>query len=97
MENTMTLDELILNFAAQIKQTSDEIETLETEMNDVKINPYGITKIDFGKRNDLIEKRTKLIGAVEGLMIYKRDGLNEDVDTDADGNFILTIPEDEEE
>lgn len=93
----MTLDELILNFAAQIKQTTDELETLESEMNDVKINPYGITKIDFGKRNDLVEKRTKLIGAVEGLMIYKRDGLNEDVDTDADGNFVLTIPEDEEE
>lgn len=46
-----------------------ELEKLEADLSDQKINPYGITNIDFSKRLEMIEDITKMEGVVMGLQL----------------------------
>jgi hypothetical protein len=67
----MTVDELIENFRGQQAMAVQEKERLEAEFSDTKLNPYGITTIDFSKRQEQMELITKLQGAIEGLELAK--------------------------
>lgn len=67
----MTIDELIENFRGQHVLAQQEKDRLESEFSDSKLNPYGITTIDFSKRQEQYELIIKLEGAIEGLNLAK--------------------------
>jgi hypothetical protein len=67
----MTIDQLIENFKGQQAMAQEEKERLEAEFSDTKLNPYGITTIDFSKRQEQYELILKLQGAIEGLELAK--------------------------
>lgn len=69
----MTVDELIDNFKGQIQLALEEKQKLEEEFADTKLNPYGITTIDFEKRQEKYELIIKLQGAIEGLELAKQE------------------------
>ena len=56
----MTIDELIQNFYLQQQQVDLEIENYDKEFADKKLNPYGVTTIEFEKRSEAIKKRSQL-------------------------------------
>ena len=49
----------------------EKLSLLEKDFADVKLNPYGITSIDFSQRQDLIEDRLKMEGVLMGLQLAK--------------------------
>lgn len=51
----------------QIAET--ELARLEEEFANVKLNPYGITSIDFGKRQELAQDVLKMEGVIMGLTL----------------------------
>lgn len=52
------------------KQTAEaELAKLEEEFANVKLNPYGITSIDFGKRQELAQDVLKMEGVIMGLTL----------------------------
>jgi len=67
----MTIDELIDNFKGQQQMAQEEKDRLEEEFTNTKLNPYGITTIDFSKRQEQMELLLKLQGAIEGLELAK--------------------------
>lgn len=69
----MTIDELIENLRGQQYMANEEKEKLEGEFADTKLNPYGITSIDFSKRQELHELLIKLQGGIEALELAKSE------------------------
>ncbi len=51
----------------ETKQT--ELNSLEEEFSNVKLNPYGVTSIDFGKRQDMAVDIIKMEGVIMGLTL----------------------------
>jgi hypothetical protein len=47
---------------AQLDEKLARLKELETEFSDTKLNPYGITTIDFSERQELLEDTTKMQG-----------------------------------
>lgn len=59
-----------LDLLSQEKANLDQaLLKLEEEFADVKLNPYGITSIDFSKRQELTADSLKMEGAVMGLTL----------------------------
>jgi hypothetical protein len=69
-----------MSFKEQIESTIQKVEIqkldaekelaeLEEEFANVKLNPYGITSIDFGKRQELSTDVIKMEGAIMGLKL----------------------------
>lgn len=54
---------------AQREEAAAELAKLEEEFANVKLNPYGITAIDFGKRQELSTDVLKMEGAIMGLTL----------------------------
>ena len=77
----MTIDELIQNFYLQKQQCEVDIENYDKEFSDKKLNPYGVTTIEFEKRSDAFKRKSQLEGAIDALLICKRDVLGDDSDT----------------
>jgi hypothetical protein len=50
-------------------KTQNQLEELEKEFNNVKLNPYGITSIDFSKRQELSADLLKMEGSIMGLQL----------------------------
>jgi hypothetical protein len=46
-----------------------EIQKLEEEFANVKLNPYGITSIDFSKRQEKTADSLKMEGVLMGLQL----------------------------
>lgn len=67
----MTIDELIQNFYAQKELVQKEIEKYDEEFSNKKLNPYGVTTIEFEKRSDALRRRSELTGAIDALLICK--------------------------
>ena len=82
----MTIDELIQNFYLQQQQVDTEIESYDTEFADKKLNPYGVTTIEFEKRSQAIKKKSQLEGAIDALLICKRDVLGDDSEVSIPNN-----------
>jgi hypothetical protein len=47
----------------------EELKKLEEEFANVKLNPYGITSIDFSKRQDLAADVLKMEGVIMGITL----------------------------
>lgn len=69
----MTIDELIENLKGQQVMADQRKQELESEFADTKLNPYGITTIDFKERQELYEKIVKLQGGIEALQLAKEE------------------------
>jgi hypothetical protein len=46
-----------------------ELQDLEVDFANVKLNPYGITAIDFSKRQELSSDVLKMEGCLMGLQL----------------------------
>ena len=71
MDYITKLDAAIQTVEAELETQKSELERIETELSDQKLNPYGITNIDFSKRMELMEDIKKIEGAVMGLNLAK--------------------------
>tara|TARA_B110000503_G_scaffold89598_1_gene135642 strand:- start:14133 stop:14375 length:243 start_codon:yes stop_codon:yes gene_type:complete len=61
----------ITKIETQLDQTNQRLAELEKDFTDVKLNPYGITTIDFQERQELLEDSTKMEGVIMGLNLAK--------------------------
>jgi len=61
----------ITKVEATLQEQTTKLEELEKEFADVKLNPYGITTIDFSQRQELLEDKTKMEGVIMGLNLAK--------------------------
>ena len=52
---------------ADMAKSNEELAKLEEEFADLKLNPYGITSIDFAKRQELSTDVLKMEGTLMGL------------------------------
>ena len=50
-------------------KSETELKRLEEEFANVKLNPYGITSIDFSKRQDISQDNLKMEGVLMGLQL----------------------------
>jgi len=50
-------------------KSETELKRLEEEFANVKLNPYGITSIDFSKRQDISQDNLKMEGVLMGLKL----------------------------
>lgn len=67
------------------KETNEaELKRLEEEFANVKLNPYGITSIDFAKRQELNADTLKIEGVLMGLQLALEtfDGVDASVATE---------------
>jgi len=95
----MTIDELIQNFHLQKEAVTKLIEKYDEDFSNKKLNPYGVTTIEFQQRSDAYSQKSRLEGAIDALYIVKRDimGDDEDVPIPAfelnieDGNIEMEI------
>ena len=90
----MTIDELIQNFHLQKEEQTKLIEELDEEFSNKKLNPYGVTTVDFQKRSEAYSQRSRLEGAIDALFMVKRDILGEEEDVNMP-SFELATEEDD--
>ena len=74
----MTIDDLIQNFYVQKEATQKKIEELDESFSNKKLNPYGVTTIEFQERSDAYSQKSRLEGAIDALCIVKREIFNDD-------------------
>lgn len=63
------LQTTIVKITEQKEGASIELAKLEEEFANVKLNPYGITAIDFAKRQELSTDVLKMEGVLMGLTL----------------------------
>lgn len=63
------LQKTLENVQVQLEQSKIELAKLEEEFANVKLNPYGITSVDFGKRQELSTDVLKMEGTIMGLTL----------------------------
>ena len=56
-----------VQWTASLETQNAELEKLEKEFADLKLNPYGITSIDFAKRQELSVDTLKMEGTLMGI------------------------------
>ena len=71
MDFIIEIDIAITKIEAVLAETTAKLEGLEKDFSDVKLNPYGITSIDFQERQELLEDKTKMEGTLMGLQLAK--------------------------
>lgn len=64
-----TLLDKIAAVEMQYEKFQIELQELEVEFANVKLNPYGITAIDFSKRQELSSDVLKMEGCLMGLKL----------------------------
>lgn len=65
-------EKLLLNIKQveqELANSNEILASLEKELANVKLNPYGITSIDFAKRQELSKDVIKMEGAIMGLTL----------------------------
>mgnify|MGYP001288399066 CR=1 FL=1 len=65
------IDIAISKVEASLSESNAKLEEMEKDFADVKLNPYGITSIDFQQRQELLEDSTKMEGVIMGLQLAK--------------------------
>lgn len=63
------LTQAMINVQNEQVKIKEELEKLEDDFSNVKLNPYGITSIDFTKRQELSVDAIKLEGVEMGLKL----------------------------
>jgi hypothetical protein len=76
----MTIDELIQNFHLQKEAVQELIKGYDKDFSNKKLNPYGVTTIEFQQRSDAFAQQSRLEGAIDALYIVKRDIMGEEGD-----------------
>ncbi len=64
-------DDLINNLIGQYNRAHASVQKLEDEFRDTKLNPYGVTEIDFTKRTEQQNLMLKLEGGIDALNLAK--------------------------
>jgi hypothetical protein len=69
----MSLKQTLLDKMAAVESEhakfQKELQDLEVDFANVKLNPYGITAIDFSKRQELSSDVLKMEGCLMGLKL----------------------------
>jgi len=68
----MKVEELIADFNNQLQKANEDVNQLEADFANMKLNPYGVTKVEFTKRNEIREQILRIEGAIEGLILAQR-------------------------
>lgn len=63
------IQEKIVVLTQEKNKTDLELQKLEQEFADIKLNPYGITSIDFSRRQELSSDALKMEGSLMGLQL----------------------------
>ena len=71
MDFVKKIDAAISKVEEELSGCQTQLDALEKDFADVKLNPYGITSIDFSQRQDLMEDRLKMEGVIMGLRLAK--------------------------
>lgn len=69
MNYTQSLQATIVKITEQKDIATADLAKLEEEFANVKLNPYGITSIDFAKRQELSTDILKMEGTIMGLTL----------------------------
>lgn len=69
MDFKQKLQAVIKQIEQEKAQCSEELAKLEEDFANVKLNPYGITSIDFSKRQELTSDVIKMEGTIMGLQL----------------------------
>jgi len=69
MTYKISLQEVTDKIKHKKEDTEIKLQTLENELNDTSLNPYGITTIDFSERNEMLEDILKMEGVLMGLQL----------------------------
>lgn len=67
MDFKQKLQAVIKQIEQEKSRVSEELAKLEEDFANVKLNPYGITSIDFSKRQELTSDVIKMEGTIMGL------------------------------
>lgn len=81
MDYRQSLETTLAKIQTQHAESQAELKRLEEEFANVKLNPYGITSIDFAKRQELSTDALKMEGVIMGLQLALEtfDGSTENV------------------
>lgn len=66
-KKVLALHSVKVKLENEIAQKRAELVQIESELTDKKLNPYGITNIDFSKRMEAMEDITKMEGVIMGI------------------------------
>ncbi len=69
MSYLQVMQQTLENVTAEKSTKEEELKKLEEEFANVKLNPYGITSIDFTKRQDLATDILKMEGVIMGITL----------------------------
>lgn len=57
------------NVKTEKEKIDEELKKLEEEFSNLKLNPYGVTSIDFSKRQEMTTDSIKMDGVIMGLTL----------------------------
>lgn len=66
-KKVLALHSVKVRLENEIATKRSELAQIESELTDKKLNPYGITNIDFSKRMEAMEDITKMEGVIMGI------------------------------
>ena len=66
-KKVLALHSVKVKLENEIAQKRAELVQIESELTDKKLNPYGITNIDFSKKMEAMKDITKMEGAIMGI------------------------------
>lgn len=69
MSYIQTLQKTLETVTSEKAAKEVELAKLEEDFANVKLNPYGITSIDFSKRQDMASDVLKMEGVIMGLTL----------------------------
>jgi hypothetical protein len=69
MSYLQIMNQTLDTVTAEKSVKEEELKKLEEEFANVKLNPYGITSIDFSKRQDLATDILKMEGVIMGITL----------------------------
>ena len=65
------LDEVIKKVSLEKENNALKLKKIVENLSDTKLNPYGVTSIDFSERQEVIEDILKMEGTLMGLQLAK--------------------------
>ncbi len=69
MNYLQVMQQTLENVTAEKSAKEEELKKLEEEFANVKLNPYGITSIDFSKRQEMATDILKMEGVIMGITL----------------------------
>jgi hypothetical protein len=63
------IQQTMANLTSEKEKAQQELSKMEEDFANIKLNPYGITSIDFTRRQDLSVDVLKMEGVLMGLTL----------------------------